>query len=119
MTILENAIAHYKSAGSELKNVAVPEWGEDGKPALIYYKPVMSLMEKGQVLKAYQGENPAEAIAEILILRARDQTGKRLFAKAQKATILREVDEDVVARIVNEMQGESEDLSLEDAEKNL
>lgn len=118
MTILENAVRHFKTGREQLNSVSVPEWGDNGVPAQLYYKPVMSLSEKGRILKAYQGENPAEALAKVLIIRALDESGRHVFAPSQKAQLLREVDEDVIARIVNQMQGDSEMLAFEDAEKN-
>ena len=118
MTILENAVRHFKHERSHLKQINVTEWGEGGVPATIYFKPIMSLLEKGKILKAYQGDNPAEALAEVLIIRALDENGKPLFKQVEKSIILKSIDEEVIARVINEMQGETEDLSFEDAEKN-
>ena len=118
MSILEQAVAHFKEGRTNLEQVEVPEWGVNGSPAVLYYKPTMSLLERGRIMKAFNGDNPATALAEVLIIRCLDADGNRLFRNADKTQIVREVDEEVIARIVNEMQGQTIDISVEDAEKN-
>lgn len=118
MTILEQAVAHFKAGREQLEKLSVPEWSENGTAATIYFKPTMSLMERGRIMKAFNSDNPALALAEVLVIRALDEQGNKLFRPSDKAQLVREVDEEIIARIVNEMQGQTTELSMEDAEKN-
>jgi len=117
-TILENAKAHFRARMSqELQSVEVPEWtnGED-TPRRIYFKASMSLRDQGQILQLSQDGKTAEALAQTLILRALDEDGKRIFFNANMTEIMRMVDPEMVAFVVNAMSGDDE--TDEDLEKN-
>jgi len=50
MNIIKNAKAHFQDQLSgELSCIEVPEWGEDGEPAKIYYRTVMSHKTQRQI----------------------------------------------------------------------
>lgn len=117
-TILDNAKAHFRTRMSqELQSVEVPEWTNgSATPERIYFKPSMSLRDQGQVLQLSQDGKTAEALAQTLILRALDVDGKRVFVNANMTELMRLVDPEVVARVVNAMSGDDE--SDEDLEKN-
>jgi hypothetical protein len=102
MSILDNAKRHFQER-QELKGpILVPEWGEEGKPAEIYYQ-VPSMKERSDIL-ALSDDRGLESVVMALIIIARDANGSPLFAKAQKAELMRSVDPDVIMRVVGEMR---------------
>lgn len=112
MSILDNAVAHFKEKRGELRCVEVPEWG--GK---VYYYPAMNLQEKREIFKYFSGESiDLEGLAMALVIRARDEDGSLMFARPDRLKLMREVDSDVLSRVVNEMGMGIQ--TLPDAEKN-
>lgn len=115
--IIERAKLHFKDKLSKVGSIEVPEWGEDGKPLIVYWR-AMNLKERDQIFK-YLAKQSLEGFVEALILRARDEDGKRLFGNVHKTELMRHVDPEVIERIINAMNDpESLDSMLEDAEKN-
>ena len=100
MTLLDNAISHFgESADTTLHKIDVSEW--DGE---IWFK-VVSSMNGVQYQKFLQAAQKAdfEALVDILILRARQQDGLKLFTTADKKKLMGQVSPDVVTSIVNSM----------------
>ena len=96
MSILANARAHFKRGRQELLNLEVPEWGADGKPAIIYFYPITSVEERAQI-QAAMSESVVRGMMTLLCVRARDADGKLLFPIAGLDMFVRELDADVVA----------------------
>ena len=47
MNILENAKNHFRDKLSgDLQSVEVPEWGTDGTPAKLYFKPAINFQSQ-------------------------------------------------------------------------
>jgi hypothetical protein len=95
--------------------IPVPEWS-----TTVYYWPEMTLGERRDIfLHARQdGESTVmdlEAIAVTLMVRARDASGRRLFARAERLELMNEYDANVMAQIVSAMA--SPEPNTEDAEK--
>ncbi len=113
--ILERAKQHFAAKLSgEMGCVEVPEWSEDpNNPLKIYWRP-MSLADRNKIYK-YVQEGSLESMAEMLILRARDADGNRLFRPVHKTELMRHVDPDVISRICEAMSGEME--AVDDVEK--
>lgn len=112
--VLERAKGHYLAKISEPKLILVPEWGDENGPFEIYSRP-MNLKEQSRILRKYQ-EDSTEALVETLIVRARDKNGEPIFKPVHRTELMREVDSDVIGRIVSEMN--AEDDSQEEAEGN-
>jgi len=113
--ILDRAKAHFEARLSgEPSRIEVPEWGENGQPLVIYYKP-MTLKAKSAL--SVFADNPFEYAVESLIRRALDADGKPIFRPVEKVEIMRHVDPDVVERIVISMVGDDKE-DLEGIEKN-
>lgn len=110
MNILENAKKHFKDRRELRGPILVPEWGDDDKPAEIYYQ-VPNMKERSEVFK-YVNEGGLEGVILTLILIAKDANGEPIFKRAQKAELMQSVDPDVVNNIVSEMDltGTGEDL---------
>lgn len=117
MDILANAKRHLKEGKSDLQHLEVPEWGDDTGPAVIYYYPVMSCAEKSQVLTAHD-KDPIDALVMTLILRARNEQGEKLFRPVQRQELRRSMDSNVLARVVEHIEGETIDIGEEEAAGN-
>jgi len=117
--ILERATEHFLNRVSgDMEYVLVPEWGEDDKnPLKIYYKP-MNLIDQNKIYK-YVTEGSLESLVETLIVRARNEGGKKMFKPVERSVLMMKVDPKVITRICNEMSGDDDnDISSDDAEKN-
>lgn len=112
MSILDNAINHYKSKlDGGLLSLEVPEWN-----ATIHFKAALSLKERDPIYQAMRSGS-LEAFADALMVRALDADGKILFKKHQRNDLLSKVDPDVMIRVINEI-AERSSTSIEEAEKN-
>jgi hypothetical protein len=100
MKLIERVAAHFDAPG--VQSVEVPEWGEEGKPLVIYWKPI-TLQEKQRLATVGMEQGMVVRLVEALIIKALDAEGNKLFDLADKATLLRRADPEVVARIVTQM----------------
>lgn len=112
--VLERATAHFRNQISgEMKSIEVPEW-----ETKIYFKSVTNLREEGRILELSQQGKSVEALVESIIIRSRNEDGSKMFAPADKPTLMNEVDPKVLIRIVGELNGVGLDLNVETVEKN-
>ena len=97
--------------------IEVPEWGEDGAPLLMYVSPVTAgdLNKIQRKHKDFLTNQTVDAMVDLLILKAGDADGQRLFTLADKVYLMGEPIE-VISRISQEMFGDV--ASVEDFEKN-
>jgi len=115
-TILHNAKRHFATRRAALGRVEVPEWAEEGEPpVLIYYRP-LNLAEQARIDDAARNGPRLEAIAEQVLICALDENGKRLFRDIERGELLRDVDPEILNRIVRTMNRDS--LTNEEIEKN-
>ena len=99
MNILDNAKNHFDNLGT--KKIEVPEWGDENGPAFIYAEPC-TLADKGKIKKRSE-KDEIDALAYILILKAQDAQGNKLFTLEDKHALKTKVDPDVLSRIASEM----------------
>jgi hypothetical protein len=98
------------SSGEGRSFLDVPEWGEDGAPLRIYWKPITPL----DVSKSKFRESPRGS-AEMVALKAEDAGGNRLFPDLGDADVLyTQADAGVVGRIAVAMAATPD--SAEEAE---
>lgn len=83
---------HFISLGT--KTIDVPEW------KLTVYATPVTLAEKNKLYRKSR-ENDMELLVDILILKATDAEGKKLFDIDHKLTLLNKADSNVIARIAN------------------
>lgn len=100
MKLIERVVAHYDAPG--VQSVEVPEWGEEGKPQVIYWRPI-TLQEKQRLATVGMDEGMVVRLVDALILKALDAEGNKLFTLEDKAKLLRKADPEVVARVVMQM----------------
>lgn len=113
MPVIDQVIEHFNAKG--VKVIEVPEWGDSKKPLLIYASP-LTMNQKTKIFKKAH-ESDASLFVDLLIMKAKDGEGNLLFTLADKPTLMRQADVDVIIRVGNEILGGSDDL--EQAEKNL
>jgi len=115
MGAIDQAVSHFKNLNDDPKVIEVEEWGEDGKPLLIYYTP-FTIGERRKLLKNSQGDEMLIGIYT-LIMKALDGSGENIFTLEHKKRLLDHVDSDVVARVAAEILGVG-DADLGALEKN-
>jgi hypothetical protein len=101
---------------STKRHVEVAEWGDDGKPEKVYYGPLLA----GE-LNRIQRKHPNflsstsfDAMVDLIILKAENGQGEKLFTLEDKAVLMREE----VGVISNVAAAFMSGTSVEDAEKN-
>ena len=102
MKAIERAKAHFDSL--DIKKINVPEWGEDGQSLLIYSKP-LTLQETSKLYRMAQDDDMA-MLAYVLIYKALDENGEKIFSLEDKQTLLTKVDRNVLIRVSNEIMAE-------------
>jgi len=115
--LLESAKAHFRErlAGG-LQEIEVPEWLVDDAPAKIYFKPALNFQAQERIIKLSEEGKKAEAIVQAFIERALDEDGNRMFKQANRLELMKNVDPEIVGRVVSEMSGD--EYSVDDLEKN-
>lgn len=105
MSILEKAKNHYKvKMSAQSESLYIPEW-----ETTVFIKPGINLHQLGEITSAASRGETAEAMALTLIYRLVDEQGQPIFKKIEKTELLRSVDPDVMARIVNEINSNDPD----------
>lgn len=106
---IERAKAHFKA--QNVKTIEVAEWGEAGKPLLLYVTP-LTLAEKRKLFNGAK-ENDLTVLVDCIIMKAKDEKGDAVFTLEHKRDLMNGVDPDIVARIANEiLSGPSQDELL-------
>lgn len=119
--LLEKAKQHFAEVvvSQGLHCIEVPEWGEPGKPAQLYFRPLSALPIKTySQLVTLGSAQTVEAFVEMLILRAMNSEGQPLFKIIDKIEMLREISPVVVCRIIRQMSEQDTLPSVDDMKKN-
>jgi len=111
MSVIDNARKHFDSL--ETRIIEVPEWGEDeDNPLKIYCKPI-TLSETSKFMKLSQ-DDEVQLLVYVLIYKALNEAGEKLFTIADKKALLEKVDRDVLIRVSGEMMN---NISQEEVKK--
>ena len=101
MSIIDSAKSHFESLG--VQSIEVPEWKDtDGNPSIIYWNPI-NLYEKSILFKKSDNMNDVSILADVLVMKAIDKDGKKLFEAKDKLALMYKVDSDVLSRIATAM----------------
>ena len=101
MSILDRAKSHFENIG--IQSIEVPEWkDEDGKPTVIFWNPI-NLFEKNKLFKKSDNMSDVSILADIVIMKALDKDGKKIFKLDDKIELMTKVDSDVLSRIATSM----------------
>jgi hypothetical protein len=113
---LERASKRYKAELQDQSNViVVPELDD----LTFYYRP-MNIKQRDQIFKLINEGKWNEACAEAIIVRARDENGKRMFRESHRHQFLTGVSPKIVERIAGEMNTFDKDIEdeREDAQQS-
>jgi len=112
MKAIDRAKAHFDNL--DIKKINVPEWGDDeGNPLVIYAKP-LTLHETSKLFRMAKEDDMA-MLAYVLIYKALDENGDKIFDLGDKNTLLNKVDRNVLIRVSNEIMAEQPE---EEVKKN-
>jgi len=116
--LMTAAKAHFSELlDGDLQCLEVPEWKIAGQPAKIYYRPYMTVSDKGELIALYNEGKHYEMMVLSLIFSARDETGTRLLTKSDKFELMKSVHADVIEDIFTRMALFSVDDDGEAAKK--
>ena len=104
MSVIDRVKDHFENQG--IKTIEVAEWGEEGKPLMIYCKP-FTMAEKRNLFKGARNDDLG-VLVDVLHLKALDADGNKIFKLEDKKTLLMSADPEIIARVSTEMlSGES------------
>ena len=113
MKIIDRAKTHFESLG--VQSIEVPEWkDEHGKPTIIYWNPI-NLSEKNILFKKSNNLNDVSILADIVLMKALDKDGNKIFKPEDKIALMYKVDSDVLSRISSAMV---QTINPEEVKKN-
>jgi hypothetical protein len=113
MSVIDSAKAHFESLG--VQSIEVPEWkDEHGNPSKIYWNPI-NLYEKNLLFRKSDNMSDVSILADILVMKALDKDGNKLFKAEDKLALMYKVDSDVLSRVATAMV---QVLSPEEVKKN-
>ena len=110
MSVIDRVKEHFEKQG--IKKIEVAEWGEEGKPLVIYCSP-FSMAEKRNLFKGAK-QDDLSVLVDALMLKARDADGNKVFKLDDKQVLLNKADPEVIARVATAMLAT---MPYEDAEK--
>jgi len=110
MSVIDRVKEHFESKG--INKFEVAEWGEEGKPLVIYSKP-FTLAEKRNLFKNAKNDDLA-VLVDAIVLKALDAEGNKIFKLDDKKTLLNNADPDVIATVATQMLNST---TSEEAEK--
>lgn len=99
MSVLDNMVAHFSE--QEMKEIEVPEWGDEQGSLIIYTKP-FTLKEQKR-LTTLAKNDAIEMLAHTLIMKALNANGEKLFNLGDKTKLMNNVDPFILARVVAEI----------------
>jgi hypothetical protein len=101
MSIIDSAKAHFESLG--VQSIKIPEWKDaNGNPSVIYWNPI-NLYEKSILFKKSDNMNDVSILADVLVMKALDKDGNKLFKAEDKLALMYKVDSDVLSRVATAM----------------
>ena len=101
MSIIDRAKSHFEGLG--VQSIEIEEWkDDDGKPTIVYWNPI-TLLEKNRLLKKSDNLNDIAILADVLVMKALDKDGKKIFKLEDKQTLMENADPNILQRIAQKM----------------
>ena len=101
MSVIDIAKSHFESLG--IQSIEVPEWkDDDGKPIIVYWNPI-TLSEKNKLFRKSDNMLDASILADIVVMKAIDKEGNKLFKTEDKLVLMHKVDSDVLSKVATSM----------------
>tara|TARA_B100001939_G_C16924615_1_gene611010 strand:- start:1557 stop:1901 length:345 start_codon:yes stop_codon:yes gene_type:complete len=99
------------------RTIEVSQWGDDGAPLLVYCKPITAgdINKLQRKHKDFLNNMQVEGMVDLIIMKAEDVDGNRLFTLEDKATLMSE-PVNLIAEISGKLFSDVE--TVEDQEKN-
>jgi len=110
MNVIDRVKAQFESLA--IKKIEVAEWGEEGKPLVIYCTP-FTLAEKRNLFRGAKNDDLG-VLVDAIVLKAKDADGNKIFKLDDKQVLLNNADANVIARVSTELLN---GVSYEEAEK--
>jgi len=111
MSAIDNAKKHF--AEQDVKVIEVPEWGDENQSLKIYSKP-LTLAETSKLYKMSK-EDDLTMMAYVLIYKALDENGDKLFDLSDKRALLNDVDQKILVDVATQIMGQK---PIEETKKN-
>lgn len=112
MLAIERATAHFEAIGRQ--SLEIPEWGsEKDGPFVVTWTP-LTLYQHRKIYRPGR-ESGADLMIDLIIMKAEDANGQKLFTEKDRHTLLTAVDRGVLSRIAAAI---ARGPSVEDLEKN-
>ena len=101
MKLIDRAKSHFESLG--IQSIEIAEWKDEaGNPSVIYWNPI-TLSEKNKLFKKSDNLNDVGILADIIVMKAIDKDGNKLFTLEDKLAVMHKTDSDVLSRIATAM----------------
>ena len=101
MKFIDRAKSHFESLG--IQSIEISEWKDEaGNPSVIYWNPI-TLSEKNKLFKKSDNLNDVGILADIIVMKAIDKDGNKLFTLEDKLALMHKTDSDVLSRIATAM----------------
>ncbi len=113
--VLSKAKEHFKEIANQgMASIEIPEW-----QVTVYWKiGGLNFASQSKIIELQNSGKSAEALVEMMIMRALDADGKKMFKLAEKTELMREVDPNVILKVVTAMGDSEEDVVSGEPEKN-
>lgn len=105
-----------KARTSKKRHIDVAEWGEPDSPEKVYFGPLLA-GELNRIQRKHPGflQNASfEGMVDLIILKAENGQGEKMFTLEDKPVLLRE-EVEIISRVAAELMSGT---SVEAAEKN-
>ena len=97
MKVIDIAKTHFENPG--VQSVEVEEWvDENNNPTIIYWDPI-TLAEKKKLFQKSDNLNDVAILADIVVMKAKDKDGKKMFTLEDKLALMHKVDSDVLSKV--------------------
>jgi hypothetical protein len=102
MKTIDRITHHY--AEQQRLIIHVPEWGEDGNPLEIHVMPMtMAEVNMMQKIASKKASNVEQAV-NVIVVKAKDKDGNRIFSISDRDTLMQNADYAVVSRIAEKIE---------------
>jgi len=111
MKLIDKAKAHFDSL--DVKEIEIPEWSDGDEVLKVYAKP-LTLAETSKLYKMSK-EDDLTMMAYVLIYKALDENGDKLFDLGDKNALLNSVDREILVGVATKIMGQE---PIEETKKN-
>jgi hypothetical protein len=112
-TVLERAKLHFAPSRGTMREIHVPEWGDESDDG-IFYATALNLSERQRIDRISKGDG-FELGIEVILLKLTDKHGNPVFSRKEKPDLMRSVDPEILGRVAADILGNA---NMETAEKN-